>query len=139
MTTKSLSSDILTRKHDNKLNLSNPTKSIISGALAGALESSITYPLEYTKSILQLQSMKPELFISSENTLSNVIYNTYNKFGIIGFYRGLQSYVYFSLPRTAVRFTVFEQTKVLQLSSNESTNDFISGLMAGIIYDIYFL
>jgi solute carrier family 25 citrate transporter 1 len=73
---------------------------ITAGAMAGALEVAITYPLEFVKTQLQLSRE----FTSS----ADVVRRTVRSHGVRGLYRGVASNLAFSLPRVALRFFVYE-------------------------------
>ena len=68
---------------------------ITAGALAGALETAVTYPLEFIKMQLQLS---PQYKNSAD-----VVRRTVAARGVRGLYTGLAPYLAASLPRVALR------------------------------------
>jgi len=111
----------------------NPIKSIISGGITGGIEISITYPTEYLKTKMQLYKE------FSQKGLAYTIRDTYQKDGIRGFYRGLPVLLFFSIPKTGVRFgsnqalknNIFTDYKTNRLSN------FLAGVGAGITEAIF--
>lgn len=111
-------------------------KALLAGATAGILEISCTYPIEYTKTALQL---------STENvSTKHIIQTTYQQTGLAGFYRGLGSMVYFAAPKAAIRFSGFEACSGLltDAQGNDKYNlgkakGFIAGLGAGTLEAIF--
>ena len=77
-------------------------KAIVAGGVSGAIEICCTYPLEFTKTVSQLDK-------SSSGGAMAVVRNTMRTAGPLGFYRGLSSMVYFATPKAAIRFSAFEQ------------------------------
>ena len=88
----------------------HPGKAIIAGGVSGAIEICCTYPIEFTKTVAQLDS-------GSGGTLG-VIKNTMKTSGPLGFYRGLSSMVYFATPKAAIRFSAFEKCSGLLTGSD---------------------
>jgi len=84
----------------------NPYKSILAGGIAGGIEICITYPTEYVKTQMQLYDQK----YAGQNAFQ-VGGDTISKHGVKGLYRGLAALVYFSVPKSAVRFWAFEEAK----------------------------
>lgn len=111
-------------------------KALVAGASAGILEICCTYPIEYTKTALQLSTEK----VSSQH----IIKTTYQSNGLFGFYRGLPSMVYFAAPKAAIRFSGFEFFSGL-LTDNDGgdkyqlgkAKGFIAGLGAGTLEAIF--
>lgn len=112
-------------------------KALIAGASAGIFEICCTYPIEYTKTAMQLSTTK----VSARD----IITSTFQTRGLFGFYRGLPSMVYFAAPKAAIRFTGFETCSGL-LSGPDGKSDayglgaakgFIAGLGAGTLEAIF--
>lgn len=59
-----------------------------------------TFPTEYVKTTQQLSS--------KSMSVKQVISNTMAESGVLGFYRGLSSMLYFAAPKAAIRFSAFE-------------------------------
>lgn len=98
----------------------------IAGALAGAAEICCTYPLEYSKTQVQLGVY--------QNSRECFRYAWHN--GVKVLYRGLQSNLAFAFPRTAIRFGVYEgilnrwRLRDPKLTSGQL---FIAGAVAGFV------
>lgn len=73
----------------------------IAGGITGAIEISITYPTEYTKTVMQLYK--------DQNALGavKVVKNTIADSGFFGLYRGYSALLMFSIPKNYVRFGTF--------------------------------
>ena len=76
-------------------------KSILAGGIAGGIEICITMPTEYVKTQLQLAKTSGK---TQYNGVVDCVKKTVNEFGFRGLYRGLGSMVFFSIPRSAIRF-----------------------------------
>jgi len=83
----------------------NPLKSVISGGLTGAIEATITYPTEFTKTYMQLYSEW------SKAGLRKTIKHIYEGHGVGGFYRGLSVLVTMSIPKTGTRFGAYQYAR----------------------------
>lgn len=111
----------------------SPIKSIISGGITGGIEICITYPTEYLKTQMQLykEFSKQGMVATAKQTFKN--------YGIPGFYKGLPVLLFFSIPKTGVRFganqtlknNVFTDYKTSRLSN------FLAGVGAGITEAIF--
>jgi len=83
----------------------------IAGGLAGMVEISVTYPLEFAKTELQLQQAASGM-ASPNNQYRGVTHcftSTIKQHGTLGVYKGCESWFIASFPRSAVRFGVYEQ------------------------------
>jgi len=110
----------------------NPIKAILAGGLAGGIEISITFPFEYVKTQLQLDSR----FKSP----MDCVRITMKERGFFGMYRGLSSLLIGSIPKAACRFWAYEQfRKNLQDENGKITrvNNFLAGLGAGVTEAIF--
>jgi solute carrier family 25 citrate transporter 1 len=112
----------------------HPGKAIIAGGVSGAIEICCTYPIEFTKTVAQLDS-------GSGGTMG-VIRNTMKTSGPLGFYRGLSSMVYFATPKAAIRFSAFEKCSGLLTGSDGKpmlggATAFVAGLGAGTLEAIF--
>jgi len=109
---------------------SNPLKAVLAGGIAGGIEISITYPTEYAKTIMQLyenQSLKGPIQVLRETVQTN---------GPTGIYRGLPCLLWFSVPKSAVRFWSFETAKsfLQDEKGHMSTQaNLLGGLIAGCV------
>jgi len=108
----------------------SPLKAILAGGIAGGIEISITYPTEYVKTIMQLyekESMKGPIQVLRDTVKTN---------GISGVYRGLTCLLYFSIPKSAVRFWGFETAKGFLQDERgymSTSSNLLAGLTAGVI------
>ena len=106
----------------------HPGKAIVAGGISGAFEICCTYPLEFTKTVSQLDK--------AGGGAMAVVRNTMASSGPLGFYRGLSSMVYFATPKAAIRFSAFEQASGALMGSDGkpmlgSATAFVAGLIAG--------
>jgi len=107
----------------------NPVKVIVSSGLAGAIEICITYPTEFLKTQIQLKD-------AGARTMPEAAKEVYAKNGIKGFYRGLSPLFWFSIPKSAVRFSSFEFAKSRLADQNgklSTTGTLTAGLFAGVM------
>jgi solute carrier family 25 (mitochondrial citrate transporter), member 1 len=95
------------------------------GGITGAIEISITFPTEYTKTVMQLY---PEL--NKQGTIATVK-QTYAERGILGFYRGYGALLMFSVPKNYVRFGTYSYMKSNVLHEPTKLNNFMCGIAAG--------
>jgi len=86
---------------------------ITAGWLAGTFEIVFTYPLEYVKTQLQLQQRASNLYAGSTSGgysgAVDCFRQTVQARGVQGLYRGGSAWVVFAGPRSAVRFSTFQQ------------------------------
>jgi solute carrier family 25 (mitochondrial citrate transporter), member 1 len=126
---------------------------LLAGGLAGALEISITYPLEYIKTQLQVTSVTNNGSRVSFTGSFDCAKRTIDSYGVFGLYRGFLTNFLGAIPRTALRFATFEriadymQGDVKVVSSISSTKkgqktqrapltplqSFTAGLVSGVI------
>ncbi len=96
-----------------------------AGGITGAIEISITYPTEYTKTVMQLY---PEI---NKKGAIECVRSTVKNQGIFGMYRGYSALLLFSVPKNSVRFGTFNYMKTNVLKDPTKLNNFTCGLMAG--------
>lgn len=112
-----------------------PTKSVLAGGIAGGIEICITYPTEYVKTHLQLDSKKHGAHPKYLGPW-HCVQLTVKERGFFGLYRGLSSLLVGSIPKSAVRFLAFEELKKRQLDEKghlSRTGTLLSGLGAGLM------
>jgi len=73
----------------------------LPGGITGAIEISITYPTEYTKTVMQLYPEKNNL------GAMNLVRETMKSNGFFGLYRGYSALLLFSIPKNYVRFGTY--------------------------------
>lgn len=104
----------------------NPLVSFISGGIAGAMEISVTMPLDTIKTQMQLNSGRSVL----ETTRG--IYATR---GVTGYYYGMSAMLAQVSCKAAIRFFAFEQFKAAIKGASPQTGavqvNFLAGLGAG--------
>jgi len=87
---------------------------LLAGALAGGVEICCTFPIEYTKTQLQLQGSRT---LSSAGGAApfrgafSCVAWTVRERGVGGLYKGLPSWLYFAFPRVAGRFYIYEKLR----------------------------
>ncbi|KAM7139851.1 tricarboxylate transport protein, mitochondrial-like isoform 1-T1 [Macrochelys suwanniensis] len=112
--------------------LTHPGKAILAGGIAGGIEVCITFPTEYVKTQLQLdERAHPPRYRS----IGHCVRLTVQEHGVKGLYRGLSSLLYGSIPKSAVRFGMFEfLSNIAKDSSGKLDNkrSLLCGLGAGV-------
>ncbi|KAL2914861.1 hypothetical protein HK105_205603 [Polyrhizophydium stewartii] len=83
-------------------------QSLSAGAIAGAVEGAITYPTEYVKTQLQLQSTAGTKRFRGP---IDCAVQTVRTKGIVGLYKGVSALVIGNSSKAAVRFLAFEQLR----------------------------
>ena len=107
-------------------------KIILAGALAGAGEALVTYPLEFIKTQLQVSAASP----CAPRTSLGVVRSAVAAHGLRGLYRGLAPYVAFSLPRSGLRFLVYEGAVSIMSDGAQGPSSaaiFLAGAVAGFV------
>ena len=117
--------------HGGGDNKSGFVKATISGGITGGIEACITYPTEFVKTMQQLYPEKKTGPIT-------VAKETIKSHGIRGLYRGLSCLLFFSVPKTGVRFgsKSFYDEHVFGNKKSGYIN-FVSGAMAGATEAIF--
>lgn len=112
-------------------------KGILAGGITSILECFISYPLEYTKTQIQLQkhglSRQKEIFKTMKHTIETR--------GITGLYRGFFIVALFTIPRESMRFGVYEHFKD-QITDKYNGHfpisySFLCGMIAGATEAIF--
>ncbi|KAJ8380331.1 hypothetical protein SKAU_G00011090 [Synaphobranchus kaupii] len=115
-----------------KAKLTHPGKAILAGGIAGGIEICITFPTEYVKTQLQLdERANPPRY----RGIADCVKQTVHSHGVTGLYRGLSSLLYGSIPKSAVRFGMFEFLSNQMRDETgklDSTQGLICGLGAGV-------
>ncbi|XP_030041766.1 tricarboxylate transport protein, mitochondrial isoform X1 [Microcaecilia unicolor] len=112
--------------------LTHPGKAILAGGIAGGIEICITFPTEYVKTQLQLdERANPPRYRS----IGHCVRLTVQDHGVKGLYRGLSSLLYGSIPKSAVRFGMFEFLSNYARNPSgklDSRTSLLCGLGAGV-------
>ena len=105
----------------------SPKVSALIGGLAGALEITAAYPIEFTKVIMQLYSKYNKL------GAMNVMKHTIKSDGFFGLYRGYNLLLMASIPKAYVRFGIYEYLKQNWFTESNMLNTTICGAVAGAV------
>lgn len=111
---------------------------ITAGWLAGTFEIVFTYPLEFVKTQLQLQQRASTMYAGSSSGgytgAMQCFTRTVSERGVLGLYRGGSAWVIFAGPRSAVRFSVFQQLSASAHSRGHTGSgaDTVCGFFAGM-------
>ncbi|CAG2166086.1 unnamed protein product [Oppiella nova] len=93
----------------------SPKAHMISGAIAGGFAAAATTPLDVCKTLLNTQE-KQTLRTSKQNSVTglwNAASTIYQCCGPKGYFQGLQARVLYSMPATAISWSVYELFKYL--------------------------
>jgi solute carrier family 25 (mitochondrial citrate transporter), member 1 len=112
----------------------NPLTAMTAGCIAGAVEATAVWPMEYIKTQLQLQSKVKGAQLPYTGMISGLQY-TVRTTGFLSLYRGLAPTLVGSVPKAGIRFglnSVFkEQMRGKDGKLNVGQN-FLAGLGAGV-------
>lgn len=88
----------------------DPTAHVISGAIAGALASAVTTPLDVCKTLLNTQEKLALVAINSDRVsgLIDAGRVVYKCCGFRGYFQGMQARVVVAMPSTAISWSVYE-------------------------------
>lgn len=100
--------------------------SALIGGLAGAVEITCSYPLEYTKVSMQLYSK-----LNQKGALK-VARDTVKKRGPLGLYKGYNCMLLFAMPKSYVRFGVYDYMRNNVLHNYEKTNPLLTSMFCGM-------
>lgn len=106
--------------------------SLTAGAIAGAIEASVTYPTEFVKTTLQIQSKSNSILYKGP---IDCVKKTIKTKGISGLYKGMSALVAGTAAKAGIRFLSFEKFKSLLSDDNgqlSSGRRVIAGLGAGL-------
>ncbi|KAK3815276.1 MAG: mitochondrial tricarboxylate transporter [Benniella sp.] len=115
-----------------------PLYTLTAGAVAGAVESIITYPTEFVKTQLQLQDGGAASARNGGVKFKgpiDVLATTVRTQGITAIYRGLSALIIGTAAKAGVRFFAFDQFKELLKDSDGKTSgarSVLAGLGAGM-------
>jgi solute carrier family 25 (mitochondrial citrate transporter), member 1 len=113
----------------------HPLLPVAAGCVAGAIEATAVWPLEYIKTQLQLQAKikgnTPPLYNGMISGLRYTVANT----GFFSLYRGLAPTLLGSVPKAGIRFGLNAFLKDLLRDTNGNLSpgkNFVAGLGAGV-------
>ena len=112
-----------TAQHKNRQ--MTPTVAALVGGIAGALEITAAYPVEFTKVIMQLYPKYDNM------GALNVMKYTIRKDGFFGLFKGYNLLLGASIPKAYVRFGIFEYLKQNLFTTPSALNATICGALAG--------
>lgn len=103
--TYELMQDLTNRQRDY-----NPKAHMISGAVAGAIASAVTTPLDVCKTLLNTQEKLALVAVKSDHisSLASALKVIYKCCGLRGFFQGLEARVVVAMPSTAISWVVYE-------------------------------
>lgn len=104
----------------------SPFMNAIIGGITGAIEISITYPTEYTKTVMQLY---PE--VNKKGAIA-CVKDTLATGGYFRLYKGYSALLLFSVPKNYVRFGAFHYSRTHFFpDTTKKLHTFYCGLLAG--------
>lgn len=108
----------------------NPLKNLLVGGAAASLEASVTYPVDFIKTELQLHQLGKAGAPPFKGMIGCAVWTVQNK-GFFSLYRGMSTLVIGAMPKGAVRFAAFGQLKSL-LSDEKGKLSVSANLFAGL-------
>ncbi|CEJ01952.1 hypothetical protein G6F70_005626 [Rhizopus microsporus] len=89
----------------------SPKTHVIAGAVAGAVASSVTTPLDVIKTLLQTRGTSIDPEVRDVRGFRQAARLIYSRYGIKGFFRGFRPRVLTNMPSTAISWSVYEYFK----------------------------
>ncbi|RCI04709.1 Fe(2+) transporter [Rhizopus stolonifer] len=89
----------------------NPKAHMLAGAIAGAIASSVTTPLDVIKTLLQTKGSSNDQQIRNTRGFKEAAIIIYERYGLRGFLRGYKPRVLTNMPSTAISWSVYEYFK----------------------------
>ena len=114
----------------NKQRMTPGTAALVGG-IAGALEISAAYPVEFTKVVMQLYSKYNKM------GALNVMKKTVRQDGIFGLYKGYNLLLSAAIPKAYVRFGTYEYLNQNVFTSESLVNTTICGAIAGAVEGLF--
>ncbi|KAJ1975004.1 hypothetical protein H4R35_003350 [Dimargaris xerosporica] len=115
-----------------------PLNSLLAGALAGAVEATLTYPTEYVKTQMQLQgAIKPGGAVNAAQSRLvftgpvDCVVKTVRHQGVSALYRGLSAMIIGTASKAGVRFLSYDYFKA-KLADDQGQVKGMRSLMAGL-------
>lgn len=98
----------------------DPKTHAIAGALAGAVASSVTTPLDVAKTLLQTRGQSHDPRVRNATGLWDAMAIIKQRYGLRGFFRGYKPRVLTHMPSAAISWSVYEYFKWF-LDAQETT------------------
>ncbi|KAI8981937.1 mitochondrial carrier domain-containing protein [Mycotypha africana] len=89
----------------------DPQSHILAGALAGAVASSVTTPLDVVKTLLQTRGTSTDPVVRNANGFVDGAKIIFSRYGLRGFFRGYKPRVLTHMPSAAISWSVYEYIK----------------------------
>jgi len=112
----------------------NALTAMSAGCIAGAVEATSVWPMEYIKTQLQLQARTKNVILPYNGMISGLSY-TVREQGFFSLYRGLAPTLIGSFPKAGIRFglNAFIRNKLRDNDGKLTmSKNFIAGLGAGV-------
>ena len=104
-------------------------KNVFAGGTAGMMSLISIYPSEYVKILIQN---------NPKSNIKSVVLETVKKNGISGLYRGMMPLMICSIPRSAIKYSVYEYStyiinnSIFKNKTNDRLINFIGGGISGL-------
>ena len=104
-------------------------KNVFAGGTAGMMSLISIYPSEYVKILIQN---------NPKSNIKSVVLETVKKNGISGLYRGMMPLMICSIPRSAIKYSVYEYStyiinnSIFKNKKNDRLVNFIGGYISGL-------
>ncbi|GKZ27554.1 hypothetical protein AbraIFM66951_005793 [Aspergillus brasiliensis] len=108
-----------------------PSISLLAGAVAGAVEASITYPFEFAKTRSQL-GVTGATEVATSRSPFTIVRQTVRANGFQSVYKGCSTLVLGTAFKAGVRFLSFDSIKGLLSDSNGRLSP-VQGILAGVV------
>lgn len=112
----------------------NPLTPLAAGCIAGGIEATAVWPMEYIKTQLQLQTRAKGVKLPYTGMISGLSY-TVRTTGFLSLYRGLAPTLVGSVPKAGIRFGLNSMIKESLRDKNGNltpAKNFLAGLGAGV-------
>ncbi|CEL58037.1 putative mitochondrial carrier C19G12,05 OS=Schizosaccharomyces pombe (strain 972 / ATCC 24843) GN=SPAC19G12.05 PE=3 SV=1 [Rhizoctonia solani AG-1 IB] len=109
-----------------------PWQSLAAGTFAGAVEAFVTYPTEFVKTRSQFDGNK-------EGPIA-IVRNTWNQYGVKGFYSGCTALVVGNAAKAGVRFVSYDRFKRALADGDgkvSAPRSLVAGLGAGMMEAVF--
>mmetsp|Transcript_91906 Transcript_91906/g.137651 ORF Transcript_91906/g.137651 Transcript_91906/m.137651 type:complete len:291 (+) Transcript_91906:176-1048(+) len=112
----------------------NPLTAMTAGCIAGSIEATAVWPMEFIKTQLQLQSKTKGAKLPYNGMVSGLSY-TVRTTGFLSLYRGLTPTLIGSIPKAGIRFglnSVIKESLRDKEGKISPASNFLAGLGAGV-------